>query len=97
MSPGYHLSVLQPCGMLQKKVTKKTHVEEHQHTAQHLQLRHRNVVMTGEHLILLQKTLFQRERERRQLKIKGYFKFNKPHIRDRLHHILMQGMGKWDR
>jgi len=37
------------------------------------------------------------ERERRQLKIKGYFKFNKPHIRDRLHHILMQGMGKWDR
>ena len=64
MSPEYHLSVLQPCGMLQKKVAEKTHVEEHQHTAQHLQLRHRNVVMTGEHLILLQKTLFQRERER---------------------------------
>jgi len=86
-----------PVECYKRRLQKKTHVEEHQHTAQHLQLRHRNVVMTGEHLILLQKTLFQRERERRQLKIKGYFKFNKPHIRDRLHHILMQGMGKWDR
>ena len=51
-----------------KEGYKKTHVEEHQHTAQHLQLRHRNVVMTGEHLILLQKTLFQREREREREK-----------------------------